>query len=411
MDGPKRRLFGFRLTKAHWPVILNGLKNQADHSYIYAAYQSAIDSLVTEIRHVDRVAIDIEADSFHHYFQKVCLIQLSFDGKHYIVDPLAEEDLTVFMEVLAHKRLIIHDAGYDLRMMLSSFDFSPKVPIFDTMIAAQLLGYEKFSLSALTERFCDIVLSKRNQRADWSRRPLPDSLLKYASDDTRFLTGIAEKMADELAALGRTKWHEEWCCRAVTSSSIAPPPADPDKVWRIKGISALSQEQLNFIREICCWRDARAQKTDLPAFKVMPNHTILELAHWAQRNPKGEIEKTGPKLPRNCTGRRLRSLEKTIIKAREISPSDWPSHRKARSHRKHSPDCSGIYEDISKECKHLAEELGIKPSVIAPRATVETIARNKPTTIKEMIECTQMMNWQANLLGKKIKPIMQEFKK
>lgn len=143
----------------------------------------------------------------------------------------------------------------------------------------------------------------------------------------------------------------------------------------------------------------------------MPNHTIIEIARWAQRNPKGEIEKTGPKLPRNCTGRRLRNLEKTIMKARAISPSDWPTHRKARPHRPHSPDCSRIYEDISRECKHLAEELGIKPSVIAPRATIETIARNKPTTIKEMIECAQMMNWQANLLGQKIKTIMREFKK
>ncbi len=397
------------MTKVCFPVILNGLKTEADNSYIYAAYQSAIDSLVTEIRHADRVAIDIEADSFHHYFQKVCLIQLSFGGKHYVVDPLAEADLGPFMEVLAHKRLIIHDAGYDLRMMLSSFDFTPKVPLFDTMIAAQLLGYEKFSLSALTERFCDIVLSKRNQRADWSRRPLPDSLLKYASDDTRFLTGIANKMSKELTALGREQWHEESCCRAVTSSGNTPPPADPDKVWRIKGVSALSPEQLNFIREICCWRDGRAQKADLPAFKVMPNHTIIELAHWAQCNPKGALEKTGPKLPRNCTGRRFKNLEKTIMKAREISPSDWPTHRKARPHRSQSPDCSHIYEAISRECKKLAEELGIKPSIIAPRATIEIIARSKPGTIKEMIECSGMMNWQANLLGPAITNIMQEF--
>jgi ribonuclease D len=117
--------------------------------HIYVDTESSLESLVKRVGRSSRIAVDMEADSFHHYFEKVCLIQVAAAGKVYLVDPLAGLDLSEFLDVLADKKLIFHDGGYDLRMMLSSFGFSPKVPIFDTMIAAQLLGYEKFSLSAL----------------------------------------------------------------------------------------------------------------------------------------------------------------------------------------------------------------------------------------------------------------------
>jgi ribonuclease D len=385
------------------------LSTEPNNSHVYIADQESVETVTSALRGSDLIAIDTEADSFHHYFQKICLIQLTFDDKNYIVDPLAEIDLSGFLEVLSEKTLIIHDAGYDLRMMLLTFDFLPKGPVFDTMQAAQLLGYEKFSLSALTERFFDVHLKKGNQRADWSRRPLPESLLEYASTDTHYLHEIAEKMADQLKELGRTEWHKEACTRAVASATNSIPPVDPDTVWRIKGISKLPPVQLNMIRQLWHWRDKISQKADLPPFKIMGNNTIIELAQWAETHPKSSPVKRGPKLPRNCTGRRLASLEKTIEKAHEIPEKDWPGRRKSKRCRPQGPDCSHIIEALIKKCRQVAEGLSIKPSVIAPRATIETIARSRPHNMEKIIECTGMMKWQAKLLAPAVQKTMGDF--
>ena len=397
------------MTKHCEAVILALLSTEPNNSHIYVADQDAVDAVTSALGESDLIAIDTEADSFHHYFQKICLIQLTFDDKNYIVDPLADIDLSGFLEVLSGKTLIIHDAGYDLRMMLSSFDFLPKGPVFDTMQAAQLLGYEKFSLSALTERFFDVHLKKGNQRADWSRRPLSESLLEYASTDTHYLHEIAEKMADQLEELGRTEWHTEACVRAVASATNSIPPVDPDKVWRIKGVSKLPSIQLNLIRQLWHWRDKISQKADLPPFKIMGNNTIIELAHWAETHPKGSLVKTGPKLPRNCTGRRLAALEKAIEKAHKIPQEDWPTRRKAKRPGHQGPDCSHISEALIKKCRQIAEVLSIKPSTIAPRATIETIAKNRPHNMEKIIECTGMMKWQARLLAPAVQKTLKDF--
>src|SRR5690606_13435105 len=118
--------------------------------------------LIPVLDAVDRIAIDTEADSLHHYFEKVCLLQISVPGVDAIIDPLAEIDLSSLMEVLARKTLIIQGADYDLRMMKRDYDFNA-TKIFDTMLAAQMLGYERFSYAALVEKQFGIALSKHGQ--------------------------------------------------------------------------------------------------------------------------------------------------------------------------------------------------------------------------------------------------------
>ena len=176
-------------------------------SYSYIDTQPALGDLIEHIIKSQMVAIDTEADSYHHYFEKVCLIQLTLDDQNYIVDPLCDTDLSQFLNLLSQKQLVIHDAGYDLRIMQSSFGFRPHNKIFDTMSAAQLLGYEQFGLAALIKRLFNINLTKKGQRSDWSRRPLKESQLGYAVDDTRFLLKLAKKLKDELQKLNRLDWH------------------------------------------------------------------------------------------------------------------------------------------------------------------------------------------------------------
>ena len=175
------------------------MESRETPAFEYIQTAQALDGLLGHIRNVSRIALDTEADSYHHYYPKVCLIQGSTENVHFIIDPLASIDLSPFFEIIAPKKLVLHDAGYDLRMLKADFDFQPKGEIFDTMLAARLIGLEQIGLSALLSKFLGVEIYKKNQRADWSKRPLSEELLKYATDDTCYLLKMSYILASKLA--------------------------------------------------------------------------------------------------------------------------------------------------------------------------------------------------------------------
>src|SRR4029434_2987994 len=166
----------------------------------------------------------------HNYFEKVCLIQLSIDGEHELVEPLAGLELREFFAALATKPLIFHAGDYDLRILRASTGFRPNGEIFDTMIAAQLLGVDQLGLAALIERYFAVAIGKEGQKSDWSQRPLSEKQLQYAVNDTRYLEALADRLAAELEAKGRVEWHQE-SCRAMVQASGRDNPRDPEEAW------------------------------------------------------------------------------------------------------------------------------------------------------------------------------------
>src|SRR6266436_639739 len=133
---------------------------------------SQLAELLPQIESVDRVAIDTEADSLHCYKEKLCLLQISVPTRDAIVDPLADVDLGPLRAALAEKEIVLHGADYDLRLLRRNLSFVPK-RIFDTVIAARLIGIPEFSLAALVQRYFGIELAKGSQKANWAQRPLP----------------------------------------------------------------------------------------------------------------------------------------------------------------------------------------------------------------------------------------------
>src|SRR5262249_32610008 len=142
-----------------------------------------LSDLIAQITPHSRVALDTEADSLHCYREKLCLVQISIPKRDMIVDPLAKIDLAPLREVLADKELILHGADYDLRLLRRNLNFVPK-KIFDTVIAARMVGIREFSLAALVKRFFDVELVKGSQKANWAQRPLSAKMAEYAINDT-----------------------------------------------------------------------------------------------------------------------------------------------------------------------------------------------------------------------------------
>jgi len=375
---------------------------RAQYQYIDTPEQ--LGGLMGAMEEADRIAIDTEADSLHHYYAKVCLIQLTFGNVNYILDPLVKLDFSQFIRVLADKPLLFHGADYDLRMMRSSFGFRPNREIFDTMIAAQLLGYSEFGLTALVQRFFQVDLANLGKKTDWSRRPLTPAQLQYACEDTHYLLPLANRLETELQEKGRREWHREACERVVLATALDK-PRDLDKVWRIKGIRMFDRQQMAILREIWHWRENEAQQADLPPFKIMGNNKMLDLVMWGSAHPNSPLS-NGPDLPRNCTGNRRYYLEKAIQKARNLPPSEWPHFPKQPRPIAQPPNCKAQIEALMNECAQIAGDLGIAPSVLATRAAITSIAHHCPQSVDEIVACSSMMRWQAKQMFSSIQRIL-----
>src|SRR4030088_3285350 len=131
------------------------------------ATAAQLAELLPQIQKVDRVAVDTEADSLHCYREKLCLVQISVPGHDYIVDPLADVDLARLRAALEPKEIILHGADYDLRLLRRALNFKAG-RIFDTVIAARLLGIREFSLAAMLKRYFEVELAKGSQKANWA---------------------------------------------------------------------------------------------------------------------------------------------------------------------------------------------------------------------------------------------------
>jgi len=370
--------------------------------FLYIDRSTRMLDLVPRLEGAQEIALDIEADSLHHYFEKVCLIQLSAGGEHFIVDPLCGLDLSPLLGLLARRPLVLHGADYDIRMMRSSFGFLPKTEVFDTMLAARLLGHDKFGLASLVERFFGVEIGKAGQKSDWSRRPLSASQLRYASADTCYLLPLADRLRHDLEKLGRIAWHRETCESMLRQASVER-GRDPDSVWRIKDSGKLTGRQLNYLKALWHWRDREARTLDRPPFHVLGNRQLLDLAVQADHNLKSTLE-AGPKFHRHNKGRRLEALRAALREAAKNPKSEWPE-RPSREKPLSAP--KPLTASLRAQCDRLAGELGIESSVLAPRSALENIALNRPSTLEEIMTYGPLLRWQSSLLAPAILKILK----
>ncbi len=381
---------------------MNSKNTNVDIEFQYIDTAPELDGLTDAMQSVDIVALDTEADSFHHYQPKICLIQLSFNDRNYIIDPLAKMDLSRFLKELSQKKLIIHDAGYDLRLLYNDFQFKPTAAVFDTMLAASLASLKSVGLSAMLELLFDKTVAKHNQRADWSKRPLPAKLLSYATEDTAFLFEIKDFLKTELRRLGRLDWHTETSEWAVRAAYIEKDQPDPDRQWRIKGSGKLDPKEMAFIREIWHWREAIAKRTNMALFMIFRNEDMIRLASWAAKRKKPITPET--KLPVRCKAANKAALVKALQTAQQLPPHQWPGKIKSDRSKRLSDATRTVINELKEECEKVAQQLDLPVQLLASRSALTRIVLNNAATLEEIQKKEILMNWQANLL---IKPIQQ----
>jgi ribonuclease D len=386
----------FKYTPSERP--LETLDKTPTIPFIYIDTNDGLIDIIEKMENSTRIAIDTEADSLHHYYEKTCLLQVSFDDQHFIIDPLADIDIHIFLDAIKDKTLLFHGADYDLRMLKNSFGFIPGKPVIDTMIAAKLLNYEQLGLLALVKQVCGVTLCKSGQKSDWSRRPLTEAQITYAIDDTRFLERVANHLIKEIESQDRKAWYTEWVENVVEAAIQERPIPDPQRIWRLKGLKDYSIRELGYVRAIWHWREKNAQEADLPPFRILENRYILHLSIWAasSSDPKGEI---GIKLPKNCVGNLLTTLKTSIANAVDLTEDELPTPLKREHTNKSGPKFKTLRDIVAKT----AVQLNLAPQIIASRTLLESIAYHQVDSYDELIEHTSLMKWQAKILAPQIK--------
>jgi len=382
---------------------------QSPHDEITFEFIDTAEKLhhVTELMQtVQWIALDTEADSFHHYHPKVCLIQASFNGQNFIIDPLAGVDIHPFLKTLAHKNLIIHDAGYDLRLLYADFGFKPKAGISDTMLAASLAGLKNVSLSALLNLLVSKNPAKGNQKADWSKRPLPEKLLRYAAEDTAHLFEIKNHLEAELKKLGRLDWHVEACQWTIQAAYTEKEQPDPDRQWRIKGIGTCSSKEMTYIRQLWLWRDNIAQKTNIAPFVICRNEEMIKLALWAAHRKKPIDAETNFSL--HCRDKYKKTVLDVLLAAQAMPEGQWPDKPQSDRSKRLSDKTLRVVNQLKAECEKIAKDLDLAPQLLASRTALTRIVVNKATTLEQIQKKRILMNWQTNLLLPAIKKVLEQ---
>ncbi len=347
------------------------------------ARDSEIEALVAELRASPWLALDTEADSLHAYPEKLCLIQISHAGGDALVDPLSAASLAPLLEHLAGRELILHGADFDLRLLRRTRGFVA-AEVFDTAIAAQLLGRPRHGLRDLVRELLGVELHKGSQHADWSRRPLSAQLLAYAMNDTRHLCPLRAALAADLLARGRLDWHRETCARLVKTCAVPSVP-DLERAWRLKGSVRLDRRGLAVLRELWRWREALARTLDRPPYFVLGHEVLLDLAAPAARGDSV--------VPATLKTRDRRGLEEALARGLELPNDALPAREAPDRPPPVTREVARRIDALRARRDHLASALEIDPSLIATKAEIAALAEDHERGL------AGLMTWQAGLLA------------
>lgn len=346
------------------------------------ATEDKLAELLPKLAAADWIAVDTEADSLHAYPEKLCLIQLSVEGMDALVDPLAGLNLAPLLDILSRHELIFHGADYDLRLLRKTYGFVPTA-IFDTMIAARLVGAREFGLGNLVSRYLGVTLEKGPQKANWARRPLTERMEAYARNDTRFLRPLSSILRVQLEEKERLAWQQE-SCQQLINDCASFRPLDPDLMWRVKGSHNLQPRGLAVLRELWHWREKEALKFNRPPHFVLPSEAMVDLAQAA-----GESDALKEMLPRFLTPRRRADILKAIKKG--LAQDQLPGVVRSAPYRQNEVEKKRMHE-LERIRNARAAELEIDPTLIASRAMLVLLAKNWDAHEGEL------MNWQRELL-------------
>ncbi len=343
-----------------------------------------------------RIALDLEADGFHHYRGRIALIQIAVGESIFLIDPLAWTDLEELGRVLADEsvQVVMHAPDFDIRSLDGQYGFRVR-NLFDTATAAAFLGMTKLGLDRVTADVLGIELpkSKRLQRSDWSRRPLPDDALAYAASDVRYLFALADAQEERLRALGRLAWVREECALLEEIRFAEPPP--PEEAWTTtKGIRRLTPDERAVFRELYLLREFEARTADVPPFKLMGQDVLQALARNPE-TPLSDLKGVSRRFLQNGAER----IRRAIARGLAAEPIVLKPRKRSGNGRR-DPDEKKRIDALKAWRTEQGKALGIDPALVWPAVHLDLLARTGlPEDVMKDGDGYNVRRWQRQEFG------------
>ncbi len=353
--------------------------------------QAQVAALADRLCAQPAIAVDTEANSLYAYREKVCLIQISIPGADYVIDPLAPIDLHPLAPLFADDQIqkVFHASEYDVMCLRRDFGFTFAC-LFDTMWAARILGWQRVGLGDILQEHFDITLDKKWQRHNWGKRPLEPAALAYAQFDTHYLLRLRDVQQRELHQLDRLEEARE-VFADLSEARYNGREFNPDDIWHIKGVWDLSGRAQAILRQLLMLRDREARHQDRPAFKVIGDRTLIQIAAQAPRTTEqlstiegmttGQVQRYGAAL-----------LEAIVRGSKSPLPTP-PDY--------HAPDPSVLarYEKLRAWRKLAAAQRHVEPDVIVSNAVLMDLAHRQPRTVADLPSLPGLGAWRKKTYG------------
>lgn len=394
------------LNKIKWLALRVGKKRKdsSKPDYQIIDTESDLKSFARMLEKEKIVAVDMEADSLYHFREKVCLLQFATKWVNVIIDPLQLENLAPLKPFFSRSdiRKVFHGADYDVRSLHRDFDMEIN-NLFDTQLASRFLGVRETGLEAVLHKRFNVVLDKKYQKKDWSKRPLPEDMLEYAARDAVYLVPLAKVLEDELEKKGRLSWVNEEC--DYLSKVRAASPDNHPLYLKFRGAGRLYPRELAVLEGLLQFRKKMAEKKDRPLFKVFGNDSLMKIAKAKPVNLR-QLEKSRS-LSRKQTRMYGSALVETVRASLEIPKKNLPVYP-----RKRGPVLSPKVPDRVKALKRWrdakARSLAIEAGLICNKSLISTIAIQHPRNIKGLEAIEEMKNWQREAFGKEIVTVLRK---
>ena len=360
----------------------------------------SLRSMVKSLTPQPLVAVDTESNSMYAYRERVCLIQFSIPEIDFLVDPLAFPGLSELGPLFSDPKIekIFHGAEYDIMCLKRDFGFTFH-NLFDTRIASRTLGRKRSGLRDLIAAEFEVEIDKRYQRSNWGKRPLPDKWLDYARLDTYYLIPLRHRLYSALQEAGRLEEALE-ASEYITRIQPHENGFDPNGFWRIRNARDLSPRQLALLRRLYILRDSQARRMDRPAFKVMGDRTLHDLAAAAPDRIKNLNDIHG------MTAGQIRRFGEGILEALRLGQEDPLPHRPRGNHT--DDEVLARYEALHEWRKRTARSHKVDSDIILPREILMDIAKSAPRSLKALHSVMSPLTWRANRYGEMILRVLWE---
>jgi ribonuclease D len=354
-------------------------------NYRFIKTQQKLQELCEELEKEKVLAIDLECENnLHHYGSYISIIQISNEDKNWVVDVLELKKIEPLKKIFENQSIvkIFHDVSFDLRILKHELNIEPK-NLFDTQIAALLIGEKNVGLAALLEKFFSIVKESKFQMADWTIRPINPDMISYAVKDTAFLIKLKNLLEQKLEELGRTSWLKEELGFLEQKSYDYRELGFED----MKGVSKLNGKEKLFAQKLYEEREFLAKKTDKPSYKIISNRKIIELAENPPKTKEESQEIKG--IHPAIKGKSFyiyKDVQKTPVKEES---------REKRERKNYSEEQKQQLQELEDARVKVGKQLGIEPYLIMSKEQVHEIVRRK--------NYETLRKWQRQLIQKETK--------